>query len=86
MTQIEAIFNKTPKTILQLPDQTPTATLLAETGFIPIELVVKKKKIMHANRVLTKEKMGLIQLITKDKPPSCLMTINSVYPDKELLG
>ena len=68
MTQIEAIFNKTLKTILQLPDQTPTATLLAETGFIPIELVVKKK-IMHANRVLTKEKMGLIQLITKDKKP-----------------
>ena len=67
MTQIEAIFNKTLKTILQLPDQTPTATLLAETGFIPIELVVKKKKIMHANRVLTKEKMGLIQLITKEK-------------------
>ena len=67
MTQIEAIFNKTLKTILQLPDQTPTATLLAETGFIPIELVVKNKKIMHANRVLTKEKMGLIQLITKDK-------------------
>ena len=66
MTQIDAIFNKTLKTILQLPDQTPTATLLAETGFIPIELVVKNK-IMHTNRALTKEKMGLIQLITKDK-------------------
>ena len=66
MTQIGAIFNKTPKTILQLPDETPTTTLLAETGFIPIELVVKKKKIMHANRVLTKL-IGLIQLITKDK-------------------
>ena len=66
MTQTEAIFNKTLKTILQLPDLTPTATLLAEAGFIPIELVVKKKT-MHANRVLTKEKMGLIQLKTKDK-------------------
>ena len=67
MTQIEAIFNKTLKTILQLPDLTPTSTLLAEAGFIPIELVVKKKKTMQANRVLTKEKMGLIQLTTKDK-------------------
>ena len=67
MIKIEAIFNKTLKTILQLPDQTPTATLLAETGFLPIELVVKKKKIMHANRILTKEKMGLLQLIRKDK-------------------
>ena len=51
MAQIEAIFNKAIKTILQLPDQTPTAILLAETGFLPIEMIVKRKKIMHANRV-----------------------------------
>ena len=67
MAQIEAIFNKAIKTILQLPDQTPTAILLAETGFLPIEMIVKRKKIMHANRVLTKDKPSLIQTITKGK-------------------
>ena len=67
MAQIETIFNKAIKTILQLPDQTPTAILLAETGFLPIEMIVKKKKIMHANRVLTKDKSSLIQTITKGK-------------------
>ena len=65
IAQIETIFNKALKTILQLPDQTPTAILLAETGFLTIEMNVNKKKIMHANRVLTKEEPGLIQQLTQ---------------------
>ena len=65
IAQIETIFNKALKTILQLPDQTPTAILLAETGFLTIEINVNKKKIMHANRVLTKEEPGLIQQLTQ---------------------
>ena len=65
MTPIETIFNKAPNTILQLPDQTHTAILLAETGFLTIEMIVNKKKIMHANRVLAKEEPGLIEQITQ---------------------
>ena len=65
IAQIDTIFNKALKTILQLPDQTPTAILLAETGFLTIEMNVNKKKIMHANRVLTKEEPGLIQQLTQ---------------------
>ena len=58
-TQIKAIFNKTLKTILQLPDQTPTATLLAETGFIAIELVVKKEKNHACKQSTNQRKNGL---------------------------
>ena len=75
IAQIETIFNKALKTIPQFPDQTPTAILLAETGFLTIEMNVNKKKIMHANRVLTKvlllnqgsslEEPGLIQQLTQ---------------------
>ena len=65
IAQIETIFNKALKTILQLPDQTPTAILLAETGFLTIEMNVNKKKIMHTNRVLTKEEPALIQQLTQ---------------------
>ena len=42
--QLETIFNKALKTILHLPQQTPTNILLAETGNIPIELIIKKKQ------------------------------------------
>ena len=41
--QLETIFNKALKTILHLPQQTPTSLFLAETGNIPIELIIKKK-------------------------------------------
>ena len=50
--QLETILNKALKTILHLPQQTPTNILLAETGNIPIELIIKKKKLMHANRTI----------------------------------
>ena len=43
--KFETILNKALKTILQLPDQTTTTTLLAETGFLTIEMIVNKKKI-----------------------------------------
>ena len=65
MTQIEAVFNKCIKTLLCLPETTPTAIILAETGFLPIELIINKKKLLHAQRVMTKKKEGLINKIIK---------------------
>ena len=35
--QVQTIFNKAIKTIMFLPNATPTSILLAETGFGPIE-------------------------------------------------
>ena len=43
MEQIETIFNKALKTIVHLPQQTPTAILLAETGFHSIELYINRR-------------------------------------------
>ena len=63
--QLETIFNKALKTILHLPQQTPTNILLAETGNIPIELIIKKKKLMHANRIITSKNRGLVQIVTE---------------------
>ena len=66
MEQIETIFNKALKTILHLPQQTPTAILLAETGFHSIELYINRRKIMHASRILKMEKDRLIQTTTNN--------------------
>ena len=41
--QIQTIFNTAIKDILQLPQGTPTSILLAETGFLPMELIINKK-------------------------------------------
>ena len=66
MEQIETIFNKALKTILHLPQQTPTAILLAETGFLSIELYINRRKIMHASRIMKMERDRLIQTTTNN--------------------
>ena len=63
MKEIEIIFIKCLKTILCLPQTTPTAIILAETGFTPIEQYMNTKKLMHANRILTKKKPGLVNKV-----------------------
>ena len=63
--KLEKIFNKALKTVLGVPAATPTAILLGETGFIPIELVINKKIIMQAMRVSNKIDSKLIKKVTK---------------------
>ena len=41
----QTIFNNALKEILRLPQGTPTTIMLAETGFLPINLIMKEKKI-----------------------------------------
>ena len=53
--QIQTIMNNALKTILCLPKQTPTSILLAETGYIPVEKIIKKKRIMQAHRIHNKK-------------------------------
>lgn len=64
LERIQGIFNNVLKTIIKVPQGTPTVTLLAETGFLPIQLVINKKRIMQAHRILNKKKPGLIQRVT----------------------
>ena len=44
LQQLQTIMNKTLKTLLFLPQQTPTSILLQKTGYLPIERVIKKEK------------------------------------------
>ena len=61
---IQTIFNNALKEILRLPQGTPTSILLAETGFLPINLIIKKKKINQHVRIQKKDENKLIRKIT----------------------
>ena len=63
---LQTIHNKAIKTILALPQGTPTNILLAETGQLPIKYTINKKKIMQAHRLENKDD-SLAKRITSDK-------------------
>ena len=65
--QVQKIYNESIKTILKLPQGTPTTILLGETGSIPIRHIIKKKKIMQQQRINKKGRETLIRRITEDK-------------------
>ena len=44
--QLQTVHNRAIKTILALPQGTPTNILLTETGQVPLKYTMKKKKIM----------------------------------------
>ena len=48
--ELQTIHNRAIKTILALPQGTPTNSLLTETGQLPLKYTMKKKKIMQAHR------------------------------------
>ncbi len=70
--QIQSIFNGALKEILQLPQGTPTTILLTETGFLPIEMIIKKKKLNQHNRIQDKPAGKLIRRVTEN--PNSLWT------------
>ena len=65
MEQLQTIFNKAIKTMLYLPQGTPTTILLAETGFTPIKYIIYKKRTMQAHRIESKKDTSLIKRITR---------------------
>ena len=67
ITKLQTIFNEALKTILSLPKGTPTTILLNETGNYPIELTIKKKKILHAKRIDSLKGEALIKDATSPK-------------------
>ncbi len=62
--QIQTIFNNALKEILRLPQGTPTLIMLAETGFLPMDLIIKEKKINQHERIQKKDETKLIRKIT----------------------
>ena len=64
LQQLQTIMNKALKTLLFLPQQTPTSILLQETGYLPIERVIKKKRVMQAHRTLYKKDPSLNKSMT----------------------
>ncbi len=62
---IQQIFNDLLKRILNLPQPTPNTNLLIETGYLPIEYLIDRKKIMQANRIARNEKSSLVKKVTQ---------------------
>ena len=63
--EIQKILNNCLKTILCLPQGTPTQILLAETGYLPIQYYIYKKRIMQWHRIQKKPETALIKKITQ---------------------
>ena len=49
--KLQTIFNEVIKTLLYLPKGIPTMILLNETGYMPVEYTIMRKKIMQAKRI-----------------------------------
>ena len=60
-TKLQSIFNEALKTILYLPNSTPTTILLNETGNHPIEYIIRKKQVLHAKRIDSMQNESVIK-------------------------
>ena len=67
----QTIFNEALKTILFLPQGTPTTILLNETGYPAVEDIIKKKRIMQAHRLINMKKKTLIKQSKSEGFESC---------------
>ena len=63
--EIQKILNNCLKTIPCLPQGTPTQILLAETGYLPIQYYIYKKRIIQWHRIQKKPETALIKKITQ---------------------
>ena len=64
--KLQSIFNEALKTILYLPNGTPTTILLNETGNYPIEYIIKKKQVLLAKRIDSMQNESLIKDVRCD--------------------
>ncbi len=65
METMQQIFNNLLKKILDLPQSTPNSALLKETGFLPIEMYIDRKKLMQEKRIRDSKKDSLVKRITQ---------------------
>ena len=59
--KLQTIFNEVIKTLLYLPKGIPTMILLNETGYMPVEYTIMRKKIMQAKRIDMMKEVALIK-------------------------
>ena len=76
--KLQSIFNEALKTILYLPNGTPTTILLNETGNYPIEHIIKKKQVLHAKRIDSMQNESLIKDVTSSKNNEWRKEINKI--------
>ena len=81
--QLQTIHNKAIKTILALPQGTPTNILLAETGQLPLKYTMNKKKIMQAHRMVRK-KDTLVKRITNNEGGSWKKMVMDIMEEYHL--
>ena len=77
----QTIFNEALKTILFLPQGTPTTILLNETGYPAIEDIIKKKRIMQAHRVINMKKNPLIKKMTQHENSTWMKRTNGILEE-----
>ena len=63
--KLQTILNEALKTILHLPNGTPTMILLVENGNIPMKYTIMKKQILHAKRIDSMQTEVLIKDINR---------------------
>ncbi len=61
---LQQTFNKALTDILELPDSTPTYILLMETGYLPVEKIIKK--IRQKLCIEQKPEDTLVRSVTKE--------------------
>ena len=86
LQQLQTIMNKALKTLLFLPQQTPTSILLQETGYLPIERMIKKKRVMQAHRILHKKGPSLNKSMTMNENSMWKSRTNEILEEYNLIG
>ena len=86
LQQLQTIMNKALKTLLFLPKQTPTSILLQETGYLPIERMIKKKRVMQAHRILHKKGPSLNKSMTMNENSMWKSRTNEILEEYNLTG
>ena len=76
--EIQQIFNNLLKRILDLPQSTPNLPLLIETGYLPMECYMDRKRIMQANRVKLSKDQSLIKRVTENSENEWMKTTKTI--------
>ncbi len=75
---LQQIFNDLLKKILNLPQSTPNTNLLIETGYLPVEYMIDRKKINQAQRVEESKRDSLIKDATKSKENEWMKDLSKI--------
>ena len=86
LQQLQTIMNKALKPYCSYPQQTPTSFLLQEAGYLPIERMIKKKRVMQAHRILHKKGPSLNKSMTTNENSMWKSRTNEILEEYNLTG